>query len=260
MVSSILTDPRAQCITFGCGGIQIPGRTVAVKTGTSEPYDPKGADKGKIGDTWAFGYTPDMVVGVWAGNSDNTPITNIFSTSISYRAMRDILLTAYGDWRGNTFVRPETLVESANCGTANGAVACRRDLVRKSDEQRNRRTAVLDAAEPNSEGGQDPAAPEIAEGPSSGLAASITSPSGAVSGTVSIRGTANSPRMSGYAVEFQGPDGVWRTIGQWRGPVVNGTLAAWPTSGLPKGVYTLRITVRDASGATGSATSSVTID
>ena len=63
-----------------------------MKTGTSEPFDPKGPNAGKIGETWAFGYTPDLVVGIWAGNSDNAPIMNIFSTSISFRAMRDLVL------------------------------------------------------------------------------------------------------------------------------------------------------------------------
>jgi membrane peptidoglycan carboxypeptidase len=94
-VTNILSDPGARCITFGCGGLAVPGYQVAVKTGTSEPFDPNGPNRGKIGETWAFGYTSDLVVGVWAGNSDNAPIVNIFSTSISFRAMRDILLAAY---------------------------------------------------------------------------------------------------------------------------------------------------------------------
>jgi membrane peptidoglycan carboxypeptidase len=94
-MTSILSDPTAECITFGCGGLSVPGHSVAVKTGTSAPYDPNGPDKDKIGETWAFGYTPDYVVGVWAGNSDNAPISNIFSTTIAFPAMRDILLSAY---------------------------------------------------------------------------------------------------------------------------------------------------------------------
>ena len=95
LITSILTDPSARCITFGCVGLTIPGYNVAVKTGTSEPFDPQGPNAGKIGETWAFGYTPDLVVGVWAGNSDNSPIDHIYSTSISFRAMRDILLESY---------------------------------------------------------------------------------------------------------------------------------------------------------------------
>jgi membrane peptidoglycan carboxypeptidase len=94
-VSSILSDPSAQCLTFGCGGLGVPGHVAAVKTGTSEPYDPAGPDGGKIGETWAFGYTQDVVVGVWAGNSNNAPLDHILSTSISFNAMRDIMLQAY---------------------------------------------------------------------------------------------------------------------------------------------------------------------
>ncbi len=73
MITNILSDPGSTCTTFGCGGLQIPGYQVSVKTGTSEPFDPNGPNGGKIGETWAFGYTPDFVVGVWAGNSDNAP-------------------------------------------------------------------------------------------------------------------------------------------------------------------------------------------
>jgi membrane peptidoglycan carboxypeptidase len=115
LVTSILTDPQAQCATFGCGGITVPGKTVAVKTGTSEPFDPRGPNRGKIGETWAFGYTRDFVVGIWAGNADNAPIVNIFSTSISFRAMRDVMLAAYRDKAQTPFERPEKVVEETVC-------------------------------------------------------------------------------------------------------------------------------------------------
>ncbi|HXH22112.1 MAG TPA: transglycosylase domain-containing protein [Dehalococcoidia bacterium] len=116
LISNILSDPSAQCITFGCGGITVPGRQVAVKTGTSEPFDPKGPFAGMIGETWTFGYTPDIVVGVWAGNSDNTPIRpNIFSTSIAFRAMRDTLQAWYAGRPSTPFERPEGVVEETVC-------------------------------------------------------------------------------------------------------------------------------------------------
>jgi membrane peptidoglycan carboxypeptidase len=88
---------------------------VAVKTGTSEPFDPRGPNRGKIGETWAFGYTPDLVVGIWAGNSDNAPIVNIFSTSISFRAMRDTLIAAYDGRPTTPFNRPAGVVEETVC-------------------------------------------------------------------------------------------------------------------------------------------------
>ncbi|MFA6458878.1 MAG: penicillin-binding protein [Candidatus Paceibacterota bacterium] len=40
------------------------GRPVAIKTGTTNDYR----------DVWTVGYTPNLVVGAWAGNSDNTPM------------------------------------------------------------------------------------------------------------------------------------------------------------------------------------------
>ncbi|MYD65530.1 MAG: hypothetical protein F4X26_06065 [Chloroflexi bacterium] len=91
LVTAILSDPDTQCLTFGCGGLNLPGRTSASKTGTSEPYE----DSNEIGDTWAFGYTPDLVAGVWAGNADNSPMVNITSTRISWRSWRDFMAFAH---------------------------------------------------------------------------------------------------------------------------------------------------------------------
>ena len=115
MITDILSDPSAECVTFGCGGLSVPGYKVGVKTGTSEPYDPTGRDTGKIGETWAFGYTPDYVVGVWAGNSDNAPVVNIFSTTISFRVMRDTMLAAYNGQPQTQFERPPGIVQKSTC-------------------------------------------------------------------------------------------------------------------------------------------------
>ena len=42
--------------------LNVPGKTVAVKTGTTD-------DKR---DNWAVGYTKSITVGVWVGNNDNS--------------------------------------------------------------------------------------------------------------------------------------------------------------------------------------------
>ncbi len=94
-MTDILTDPTAVCLTFGCGGLNVPGHKVAVKTGTSQPFDQNGPNKDDIGETLAFGYTPDFVVGVWDGNADNSPIHSIFSTTIAFPTMSDIMVAAY---------------------------------------------------------------------------------------------------------------------------------------------------------------------
>lgn len=64
-VSDILGDEKARIPTFGeHSALFIPGKNVAVKTGTTN--DNK--------DAWIVGYTPSITVGVWAGNNDNTPM------------------------------------------------------------------------------------------------------------------------------------------------------------------------------------------
>lgn len=111
LVTSILTDPQAQCFTFGCGGLSIPGQQAAIKTGTSEPYE----DSRAIGDTWAIAYVPNLVVGVWAGNADNSPMWNISSTSISWRAVRDFMVAALEGKEALTFQQPPGVVKEKVC-------------------------------------------------------------------------------------------------------------------------------------------------
>jgi membrane peptidoglycan carboxypeptidase len=82
-----------------------------VKTGTSEPFE----DSHNIGETWTYGYTPDLVTGVWAGNSDNSPVHNILSTSISYRAVRDFMIDALADTPSSDFTRPPGLSTVDTC-------------------------------------------------------------------------------------------------------------------------------------------------
>ncbi|MBI3888331.1 penicillin-binding protein [Candidatus Nomurabacteria bacterium] len=64
-ISDVLSDETAREPTFGVHSVlYLPGKDVAVKTGTTNNNK----------DAWTIGYTPDIVVGVWAGNNDNTPM------------------------------------------------------------------------------------------------------------------------------------------------------------------------------------------
>jgi membrane peptidoglycan carboxypeptidase len=51
------------------------------KTGTSQDYR----------DAWFVGFTPDLVVGVWVGNDDNTPMNNVTGGSIPTSIWRDFV-------------------------------------------------------------------------------------------------------------------------------------------------------------------------
>lgn len=62
-INDILSDNAARAPAFGeNSALLIPGKDVAVKTGTTNDYK----------DAWIVGYTPSFSLGAWAGNNDNT--------------------------------------------------------------------------------------------------------------------------------------------------------------------------------------------
>lgn len=62
-ISSMLSNDEARGGSSG-STFYFPGHDVAVKTGTTNEYR----------DAWTVGYTPQIAVGVWAGNNDNRPM------------------------------------------------------------------------------------------------------------------------------------------------------------------------------------------
>ena len=74
IISHILSDNSARSAAFGLNsGLNIPGYSVAVKTGTTDNKR----------DNWTFGYTPSFVVGVWVGNNDNTAMNRNLASGLS---------------------------------------------------------------------------------------------------------------------------------------------------------------------------------
>jgi 1A family penicillin-binding protein len=70
LIESILSDNNARKEIFGTNSLlNIPGRTVMVKTGTTN-------DKR---DNWTIGGNGQGIVGVWVGNNDNSPMLNVAS-------------------------------------------------------------------------------------------------------------------------------------------------------------------------------------
>jgi len=67
LINDILSDIEARAHLFLSASLAstvFPGHQVALKTGTTNDYR----------DAWTVGYTKSLVVGVWAGNNDNTPM------------------------------------------------------------------------------------------------------------------------------------------------------------------------------------------
>ena len=74
LISDILSDDGARSDAFGPGSLlNIPGKQVAVKTGTTD-------DKR---DNYAIGFTPSIVAGVWVGNSNNEKMNPYIASGIS---------------------------------------------------------------------------------------------------------------------------------------------------------------------------------
>jgi len=70
LVADVLSDNDARKDVFGLNSLlNIPGRQVAVKTGTTN-------DKR---DNWTVGGNPQIVVGVWVGNNDNSAMKQVAS-------------------------------------------------------------------------------------------------------------------------------------------------------------------------------------
>jgi len=72
-ITSILSDNSVRMSSLKPVADSV-GRKVALKTGTTNDFR----------DVWAIGYTPSVVIGAWAGNNDNSPMSqNIAGLIIS---------------------------------------------------------------------------------------------------------------------------------------------------------------------------------
>lgn len=105
LVSDILSDNRARIPSFGENSVLRLTRPAAVKTGTTYDYH----------DNWTIGYTPDLVVGVWAGNADNEPMYQVSGVSGAAPIWHDLMEAALKGRPVREFSRPAGLVEVEIC-------------------------------------------------------------------------------------------------------------------------------------------------
>ena len=120
-VTNILTDRKARVPAFGVNTPFNLSYPAAAKTGTTTSFR----------DNWTMGFTRNLIVGVWAGNSDGRPMKGVtgvtgaapiwgefMQTVISDTAMIESLgvTSAISDW---TFVPPDDVVlRRIDCPTA----------------------------------------------------------------------------------------------------------------------------------------------
>lgn len=82
LVTKILSDRSTGVGQFGLkSNLNLPSPNYAVKTGTTYDYH----------DSWTIGYTPDFVVGVWLGNSDNTAMQQLSGSVGAGKIWHDVM-------------------------------------------------------------------------------------------------------------------------------------------------------------------------
>ena len=105
LVSDILSDNDARRRGFGANSILRLDRPAAVKTGTTSNFH----------DNWTVGYTPDLVVGVWSGNTDYEPMRGVNGLSGAAPVWHEFMRTVLTGQPPKEFTRPDGLLHVEVC-------------------------------------------------------------------------------------------------------------------------------------------------
>ena len=97
LISNILSDDVARTPSYGRHSLlYFNNKDVAVKTGTTNDYK----------DAWIIGYTPNIVIGAWAGNNDNTPMAKKVAGYIITPLWHEVMQTALNRLPDERFIPP----------------------------------------------------------------------------------------------------------------------------------------------------------
>lgn len=103
LISNILSDNAARAPIFG-SSLTVPGRTAAVKTGTTNDNR----------DAWTIGYTPQLALGIWVGNNDNAAMLN-GGSGMAGPIWVNTMKQALADTPDTAFVVPAGITQRAVC-------------------------------------------------------------------------------------------------------------------------------------------------
>jgi hypothetical protein len=108
VISDILSDNAARTPAMGANSPLNTGNLLtSVKTGTTDDFR----------DNWTVGYTNDLAVGVWSGNSDNSEMRNISGLQGAAPIWRDTMLGIYDsfDFPPSTLPVPGGVTQQRIC-------------------------------------------------------------------------------------------------------------------------------------------------
>lgn len=108
ILANILADNHARTPAFGANSLLIiPGKTVSVKTGTSND----------LRDNWAIGFTPAYVIVTWVGNNDNSPMSYVASGITGATPIwQQIMINLLKDKPDEPILPPEDVILINTCG------------------------------------------------------------------------------------------------------------------------------------------------
>ncbi len=108
ILANILADNHARTPAFGANSLLIvPGKTVSVKTGTSND----------LRDNWAIGFTPSFVVVTWVGNNNNSPMSWVASGVTGATPIwQQIMINLLKDKNDEPILPPADIVKLTVCG------------------------------------------------------------------------------------------------------------------------------------------------
>jgi penicillin-binding protein 1C len=105
LISDILSDDIAREIGFGLNSTLKIDRPAAVKTGTTTNFH----------DNWTIGYTPDLVVGVWVGNSNFEAMHDVTGLTGAAPIWHETIRTLLQGKPEQEFEQPEGIVQADVC-------------------------------------------------------------------------------------------------------------------------------------------------
>jgi len=105
LITNILSDDDARLIGFSANSALKIDRPAAVKTGTTTNFH----------DNWTIGYTPEIVVGVWVGNSNYEPMKDITGLTGAAPIWHQFIRSVLTGQPKTSFPNPEGLVQETIC-------------------------------------------------------------------------------------------------------------------------------------------------
>ncbi|MCY4437648.1 MAG: PBP1A family penicillin-binding protein [Chloroflexi bacterium] len=282
-ITNILSDSKTRAAEFGPYTPLELSRPAAAKTGTTDDNR----------DGWTIGYTPQLVTGVWVGNSDGSPTWNLTGMRGATPIWNAFMEAALADTRVVDFTKPRGMVEvevctqtgllpTPYCGQTHSEIFLDENTPRLVDNIfipfRIHKESGLRAG-PNvpasqtevrvfmvvpEEANEWARAEAVATAPTEEYSIPPDDPviilyprdGDVVRSLLRIRGNAFFPGFQSYEVSYAGkenPD-LWVRITYSTEPKANEVLAGWDTIQNPDGVYMVRLTAQDSAGKIRSQT------